>query len=145
MKAARISMFAIAALALWVGTPSPSRADRSFESVTEDAPRLKAAFAIHNTTGFPIHYRIKWGTGDWERITIEPGGSHVHPHLLNDKDLAPRPYIVFNYIVGEHSPKEYHLQFNDVGYAGYGPDGYYTTPKPYDFVTDGRFLDLQER
>jgi hypothetical protein len=48
---------------------------------------------------------------------------------------------------GHFTPKEYHMAFHAIGYAGYGPKANDTLPKKYyfEFGADRKSLDLLAR
>ena len=93
----------------------------------------KARVVIHNDTGVPIHYTLKWGqSGEWKTITVNNGMFHWHTYKLDLNDRAPAPFIRFHNAVGSYT--EYKLRF---GKFGAGPQGQIDDSTHYQFAFDG--------
>ena len=102
----------------------------------------KARVVIHNDTGVPLHYMLKWGpSGDWKTITVSNGTFHWHAYKLDPDDRAPAPYIRFHNAVGGYT--EYKLEF---GQFGNGPRGEIDNSTHYEFAFErGSRLDLYKK
>jgi hypothetical protein len=100
-----------------------------------------------------IKYSRQWGnSGAWREITLPPGTTETHSHLLDRDGRAPTPYIDFFYLVGNkqqlpvpNTRKYRRMAFFRVIDGGYGPAPRPARPKPYRFVLspDGRTLSLR--
>jgi hypothetical protein len=146
-------------LALVLTTPAlvltSQRIARSQEHVgtsCADCPNYSAAFSIENPTGVTIHYEVKWGASQaWKSISLGSGRTETHTYPLGQdrNGKAPSPYVRFDRIGGDghFTPKEYHMTFHAIGYAGYGPKANDTLPKKYyfEFGADRKSLDLLAR
>lgn len=113
-----------------------------------DLPNYRAAFSIENDTGVTIEYQARWGKrNSWKSMTLPSGSVMKHTYPLGENPTAkvPAPYVRFNDDNG--TPKEYHLDFYAIGYAGFGPETNDTQPKQYffEYDADGRNLDLFAR
>ena len=63
-----IPLAVVAALAAAAGAPSQARAD---------GDRYAAVTIVNNTASVRIHYRYRWGNGEWKDVTLLPGeGAH---------------------------------------------------------------------
>jgi len=144
MKTIYLALFAVPAFGL--ALPGNLRAEERVGTSQADLPSLSGMFAIHNHTGAAVRYQVKWGNGEWEKFTVHPEKLYKHSYPLDAKGRAPKPYVRFDSVGGDGKTtfKEYHMQFREVGYAGYGSAPSPTEPERYHFkyAADGRSLDL---
>jgi hypothetical protein len=144
--------YAVSTLALGIllMTPRTAASQENIGTSCADCPNLQGEFSIENETGVTIHYQVRWGTNHaWKSMTLETGHVMTHSHPLDDNGRAPSPWIRFDGIGGDNAftPKEYHVAFHAVGYAGYGPAENKATPKRYafEYAADHRTLNLVAR
>jgi hypothetical protein len=61
-----------------------------------------AIFTIRNPRNVVVHYQIRWGeNGNWENHSIPANHSRWHSFRLYEDGTAPRPYIRFDFILGD--------------------------------------------
>lgn len=114
-----------------------------------DCPNYSGAFSISNDTGQTIKYQYRWGSKHpWKRMTLATGHIETHSYPLGEDPHArvPAPCVRFDDLAndGRVTPREYHMRFYAVGYAGYGAKVNSTKPKRYFFryAPDRKHLDL---
>jgi hypothetical protein len=92
----------------------------------------RGAFSIGNDTGSTIHYSIKWGNGDWQKLTVANGYRTTSAHELNGND---QPYVRFDYILNDNqvTEKVFHVESSQTA-----------EPMRYKFVTHGQTLGLMK-
>jgi hypothetical protein len=141
-------MFAAAAFATLSLTPAARAGGERVGTSTEDAPNLKGAFVIHNSTNVPIHYQVKWGKGKWKDYTVKVGFMTTHSYPLTN-GRAPVPLVRFDNVGGDGkvTHKMFEMDFGRVGYVGFGPVGHVNEAIHYHFryLSGGRILDLFKR
>jgi hypothetical protein len=152
MKILTNQAVSVFSLALALTTPIIVGGEERVGTSCADCPNYRGAFSIENQTGVTIRYQVRWGDNHpWKSISLNSGSIETHSYPLgeNRNGRAPAPYVRFDRIGGDgrFTPKEYHMPFHAVGYAGYGPRTNNATPKQYYFKygPDGRTLDILAR
>lgn len=101
-----------------------------------------AVVTIENPTSMTIHYSFRWGDGEWEDFTLEPGDVRWHSWEYDyaNQNESPRPYVRYDRDLTDAFEMElYHLEAFASPYqlADYG--------KLYAFgvVWEGDYLQLR--
>lgn len=152
MKTLTIPAMSVLAVALALTSPIVAGGQERVGTSCADCPNYSGAFSVENQTGVTIRYQVRWGSEHaWKSIALASGHIETHSYPLGEDPhgKAPAPYVRFDRVAGDGAvtPKEYHMRFHAVGYAGFGPTTNRAEPKRYffKFAADGRTLDIFAR
>lgn len=72
-----------------------------------------ASITIENPFRHKIHYKFRWGEGEWKDYSIQPGWSMTHTYQddFANQNRSPRPYTAFD-MGGGIANRSYWLKAN---------------------------------
>lgn len=105
---------------------------------------LKGEFVIHNPTSIDVGYSVRWGDGPWKPHKLQARYLRRHWHTLDANGRAPHPQLRFDAVANDSrvTNKTYDMKFGRVGQT---PSGPVNQPIEYEFVAQGKVIDLVKR